>query len=222
MVSVLRYGTNGNPLDSLSQDLADGHARNRNASRAEQSPIPSRAFAAAGSEPHCALRSWFDCLVRVHFRVCTGSVSRTMSEHADSFHIDIRQRGEYRHHQHPHPLHDPLYSKHCRKWWGRRDLFDSDAPASLRCELIEQLFPRHDQRSLSGRASLLVGYRSTCRGLVRVALLTHLSLSRTSRALAREFGLRTLCRRLRPRGQHRDARRLRPAFFGLHGRDSGR
>ena len=37
MVSVLRYGPNGNPLDSLSQDLADGHARNRNASR------PSRA-----------------------------------------------------------------------------------------------------------------------------------------------------------------------------------
>ena len=37
MVSVLRYETNGNPLDSLSQDLADGHARKRNASR------PSRA-----------------------------------------------------------------------------------------------------------------------------------------------------------------------------------
>ena len=34
------------------------------------------------------------------------------------------------------------YTKHGRRWLGRRDLFDSDAPASLRCDLIEQLF--HD------------------------------------------------------------------------------
>ena len=52
---------------------------------------------------------------------------------------------------------------------GRRDPFDSGAPASLSCGLIEQLFPRHDQRSLSGIASLLVGYAVPAGRLGRVA-----------------------------------------------------
>ena len=83
-----------------------------------------------------------------------------------------RTRSHSRHHRHPLPLHDPLNSKHGQRWLGRRDPFDSGAPASLSCGLIEQLFPRHDQRSLSGIASLLVGYAVPAGRLGRVALLT--------------------------------------------------
>ena len=106
-----------------------------------------------------------------------------------------RTRSHSRHHRHPLPLHDPLNSKHGQRWLGRRDPFDSGAPASLSCGLIEQLFPRHDQRSLSGIASLLVGYAVPAGRLGRVALLTS---SRSYRPPVRvalyggEFGWRPL------------------------------
>ena len=55
MVSVLRHGPNGNPLDSLSQDLADGHARNRIG-------VKSRSRVATGSELSSRVESRGLCL----------------------------------------------------------------------------------------------------------------------------------------------------------------
>ena len=54
-------------------------------------------------------------------------------------------------------------------------------------------FPRHDQRSLSGIASLLVGYAVPAGRLGRVALFTSCSTRlRTTRTRSSRLGLRTL------------------------------
>ena len=71
-------------------------------------------------------------------------------------------------------------------------------------------FPRHDQRSLLGIASLLVGYAVPAGRLGRVALFTSCSTRlRTTRTRSSRLGLRTLWQRSREQSATRATMRTR-------------